>query len=109
MLANISVMLLIALRIPKTLHEVHLNENKIAKQCRGILACLYLKQCNSENFWHEYGIFICSRIYYYWAAPTEAYAFKLHITQSIWVAADHTKCAPEWYCHKNSVIINTQI
>lgn len=43
-------MLLIALRIPKTLHEVNLNENKIAKQCRDILTCLYLRQCNSENF-----------------------------------------------------------
>lgn len=34
MLGNISVILLIALRIPKTLYEVNLNENKIAKQCR---------------------------------------------------------------------------
>lgn len=53
MLANISVVLLIALRIPKTFHKVHLNENKIAKQSRDILTYLYLKQRNSENFPHK--------------------------------------------------------
>lgn len=52
MFANISVMLLIVLRMLKTLHEVHLNENRIAKQCRDIWTRLYLKQCNSENFRH---------------------------------------------------------
>lgn len=53
MLAIISITLLIALRILKTLHKVHLNENKIAKQGRDILTYLYLKQCNSENFPHK--------------------------------------------------------
>lgn len=42
-------------------------------------------------------------------APAEACASRLHLTQSLGVAADLAKCTPYGYCCENSLIINTKM